>query len=339
MKPLLTTLLLCAGLSSAYTQTPDSSGFYFKKAMEEKDARLYLLASRSFDKSIKFDPKNIQAFLQNGYTQLEMRKTNEAKVNFSKVYELDPENKNAIKELMELYYSYHQYTNAIEFATKCPDCVNNQRILGMCYYQTEDYAKAEKYLTTALEKNPTDAEATYTMGRNYLELEEYTKAVPYYEKAVKLDDTRNAWMYEQGLLYYNLSDYKNALTCFKNAAIHGYTQSNDFKENLGYACLYSGEFEMGENLLLDIWKRKPANKDILRDMAEIFYQQKQYDRSLSYCQKLMEIDPKDGKALYQAGLCFQKKGEKDRGQKMCDKAISMDPSLENLRRKKEIVGL
>ena len=36
---------------------------------------------------------------------------------------------------------------------------------------------------------------------------------------------------------------------------------------------------------------------------------------------------------------FQKKGEKDRGQKMCDKAISMDPSLENLRRKKEIVGL
>ena len=91
--------------------------------------------------------------------------------------------------------------------------------------------------------------------------------------------------------------------------------------------------------MLAIWQRKPANKDILRDMAEIFYTQKQYNKSLSYCQKLMEMDMKDGKALYQAGLCFQKKGEQDRGKKMCDKAIEMDPSLESMRRKKEIVGL
>ena len=68
-------------------------------------------------------------------------------------------------------------------------------------------------------------------------------------------------------------------------------------------------------------------------------QQKQYDKSLAYCQKLMELDAKDGKALYQAGLCFQKKGQKDRGQQMCDKAIEMDPSLTSLRRKKEIAGM
>jgi tetratricopeptide (TPR) repeat protein len=339
MKTLLTTLL-CAGLSSAFAQNTDSSGYFFKKGMEEKDARRWLLASQNFDKAIKFNPKNTEAFLQNAYTQLEMRKTNEAKVNFTKVYELDPSNKTAIKELMELFYSYHQYANAIELAVKCPDCVNSQRILGMSYYQTEDYSKAEKYLAAALEKNPADAEATYTMGRNYLDMEEYNKAIPYYEKAVKLDDTRNSWMYEQGLLYYNLSDYKNALASFKNAAKHGYAQTNDFKENFGYASIYSGEYETGEALLMDIWQRKPANKDILRDMAEILYQQKQYDRSLSYCQKLMEIEPKDGKALYQAGMCFQKKGEKDRGQQMCDKAIEMDPSLESMRRKKEgLAGL
>ena len=47
----------------------------------------------------------------------------------------------------------------------------------------------------------------------------------------------------------------------------------------------------------------------------------------------------DGKALYQAGLVFQKKGDKNRGQAMCDKAIAMDPTLDNLRKKKEISGL
>lgn len=306
--------------------------------MEEKDARRYLLASQNFDKAIQYDSKNADAYLQNGYTQLEMKKTDAAKVNFTKAHELQPADKAAKKELMELYYSYRQYQKAIEFAQKCPECENSQRILGLSLYQREDYAAAEKYLKMALEKDPKDAEATYTMGRNYLDMEEYRKAVPFFEKAVKLDPARNAWMYEQGLLYYNLGDYKNALAAFKNAAANGYIESNDFKENVGYASLYSGEYESGERELISIWKRKPGNKDILRDMAEIFYQQKQYDKSLQYCQQLMEMDMKDAKALYQAGLCFQKKGEKDRGQKMCDKAIEMDPSLENLRRKKEMPG-
>jgi hypothetical protein len=43
--------------------------------------------------------------------------------------------------------------------------------------------------------------------------------------------------------------------------------------------------------------------------------------------------------LYQAGLNFIKKGDKYRGQQLCDKAIEMDPSLANLRQKKEMFGL
>ena len=52
----------------------------------------------------------------------------------------------------------------------------------------------------------------------------------------------------------------------------------------------------------------------------------------------MEKNPDDSKALYQAGLNFIKKGEKDRGQQMCDKAIEKDPSLASLRKKKEMLG-
>ena len=324
--------------TSAEAQNSDSSRFYYDKAIKEKEAGRYLVASDFFGKAIQFDPYNMNAYLQFGYTDLAMKRGDHAKSCFARVYELDPSNKTAIEELMNIYFNYRQFQQAIELAEKCPDCKNSQRILGMSYYQQEDYAKAEKYLTAALQKDPNDVEVTYTMGRNYLDMEEYKKAVPYYSKAVKMDTTRNVWMYELGLLQYNLSDYKNALAAFENAAAHGYNRTNDFIENLGYSAIYSGQYEKGENLLLDIWRRKPGNKDILRDMAGILYQQKQYDRSLSYCQKLMEIDMKDGKALYQAGLCFQKKGEKDRGQQMCDKAIEMDPSLESLRRKKEMPG-
>ena len=115
--------------------------------------------------------------------------------------------------------------------------------------------------------------------------------------------------------------------------------SNDFNENLGYAYIYSGQFDNGEKELLAILDKKPDNKEMIRDIAEAYYKQKMYDKSLNYLQKLLEMDTKDGKALYQAGLCFQKKGQKNKGEGMCDKAIEIDPSLSGLRQKMMSEGL
>ncbi|MBC7938115.1 MAG: tetratricopeptide repeat protein [Rhizobacter sp.] len=333
------TLAACLLLSiQTFAGGSDSSTYYYNKGLEEKNNKRWLVAHEAFEKSIAFNPDYAAAYLENAAVLLEMRKTDKAKENYIRLHQIQPGNQAAIKELAALYFNYRQYDKAIEFAKKCTDCANANRIIGMSYYQQEDYAAAEKALLAALKQDPADAEATYTMGRNYLDMEAYKQAVPWYEKAIALEGAKSTWMYELALLYYNNNDYKNAVASFKKAAAGGYEQKNDFNENFGYASLYAGDYDKGEELLLNILKRKPNNTTLLRDMAEIFYQQKQYDKSLGYCQKLMEIDPKDGKALYQAGLCFQKKGEKDRGQQMCDKAIELDPSLDKLKKKKEMPG-
>lgn len=335
---LLATVLICSG--NAFSQTnSDSANFYFNKGVEEKAARRMLVAHEAFDKAISFNPQHTEAYLANAQVLLDMRRTDKALQNFTKLHELQPGNKEAIRELMGLYFNYRQYDTAIAFAKKCTDCADADRITGMSYYQQEDYAQAEKALLAAIKQNSNDAEANYTLARTYLDIEEYKKAVPWYEKSIAMPGAKNVWMYELGLLYYNNNDYKNAVAAFEKAASNGFEQKNDFNENMGYASLYAGDYSKGEQLLLGILKRKPNNTVLLRDMAEIFYQQKQYDKSLEYCQKLMTINDKDGKALYQAGLCFQKKGEKDRGQQMCDKAIEMDPSLADLKRKKEMPGM
>ena len=338
MKNLLTTILICA-YTTVFSQVADSTQFYLQKGIAEKQAKRYLVASQCFDKALKFDPRNIDALLENAAVCMEMRKTDQAKVFYLKLIELNPSHKVAISDLMSIYYNYRQFDQALEMAKKCPDCANALRITGMSYYQNEEYTLAETALRSVLANDPADAEATYTLARTYVDMEEYIKAIPWYEKAVKMESAKPMWMYERGILLFNQSDYVNAVASFKQAAGKGYNQTLDFKENLGYASLYTGDYDEGEKLLMEIWMKKPGNKDLLRGLAEVLYQQRQFDRSLNYCQKLMELDAKDGKALYQAGMCFQKKGEKDRGQQMCDKAIEMDPSLAGLRRKKDIVGL
>jgi tetratricopeptide (TPR) repeat protein len=333
MKNLLPLILSLTSVQ-VIAQATDSSVFYYNKGVDEKAAKRWLVASAAFDKAIKLNPKYTAAYLENGYVNLEMRRTDNAKNNFEKVYGLDPNNAAAGKELMDLYFGYHQYQQAIDFAQKCTACPNAQKMIALSYFKLEDYNNAEKLLLKLVKQNPTDAELVYTLGRTYLEMELEAKAIPYYTKAIQLDDSHGAWSQELGLLYYNNQKFKDAVVCFNKAAEKGFTQSLDFKENLGYAYIYSGDFEKGETILLSIAEKKRGSKDILRDLAQAYYDQKMYDKALDFCQRLMEMDMKDAKALYQAGLCFQKKGQKERGQQMCDKAIELDPSLNALRQKK-----
>ena len=317
----------------------DSSSFYFNKGLHEKGNQRLLVASQAFDKAISINPQYKEAYLENAQLLMQMKQLHKAKENYSKLYELDPQNKTAIRELMEIYYNYNQFDKAIELAKKCSECENAQRIIGMSLYKLEDYAEAEKALLAVLQKNAQDAEATYTLARNFLDMESYKKAVPWYEKAVAMAGSKNVWMYELGLLYYNNNDYKNAVIAFEKAAAAGYEQKNDFNENLGFAYIYSGDFDNGEKILADLVRRRPGDKELIRDVAAAFFDSKNFDKALDYCQKLLEIDMKDGKALYQAGLCFQKKGMVERGMQMCDKAIELDPSLAGLKSKKLSPGM
>jgi tetratricopeptide (TPR) repeat protein len=324
---------------SANAANRDSAVFYFEKGLQEKKERIYLTASRSFEKALSFDPSFADAYLQNAYVLLEMKKLDPAMQAFTKVHSLQPNNKEVIKELMNLHYNFRQFTKATEFANKCADCTGASRIVGMSYFKDEDYGRAEKALIKAMTQEPDNAELTYTLGRTYLEMDQFQKAIPLYEKAFRLDNSKYAWMYELGLIQFNLANFPAAVAAFKSAVKSGLKRDNDFNENFGYAMLQSGDFEDGEKVLLSVWERKPGTKDILRDMAEVLYAKKKYDRSLVFCQNLMELDAKDAHALYQAGLNFQKNGDKSKGQQMCDRAIQMDPALASLRTEVKMPGM
>jgi len=333
------TLVLVLVSVTAFAHNLDSSFYYFEKGIEEKTARRYLVASSHFENAIQHNPKYTAAYIENGLVNKEMRRTDAAKKNFLKAFELDNHNEVAIKELADLYFSYRQFQNAINFAEKCKTCEHAGRIIAQSYYELEDYGKAEKLLLNLVAKDPMDAASVYTLARTYLEMGQEDKSVPFYVKALQLDNTKSKWHFELGLLYYNTANYNNAVASFNKAAEHGFIRTNDFNENLGFSYLYTGDYENGENLLKEIIARKPGDKELLRDIGQAFYDRKMYDKCLAYCKMLMEMDMKDGKALYQAGICFQKKGEKEKGQMMCDKAIELDPSLAGLRNKKQIMGL
>lgn len=338
MKSILLTIGSAMLSTLAFAQK-DSSAIYFAKGLDEKKAGRWMVAGKHFDKAVAFNPKFTDAWLENGKVNLEMRRINEANLAFAKAYEIDPNNPVAAKELSTLYFNNRQFAKAIEVASKCKSCPDGDRIIGMSHYQQEDYGKAIPYLQKAVAKDVQDAEAIYMLARTYLDMEEYKNATVWYEKAVALPNAKATWFYELGLIYYNVENFKAAQKYFEAAGEKGYQKSMDYYENLGYAYLHDGNFDNGVKYLNMVIEKKPGNGEVMSDLALAYYNKKQYDNALNWYQKLLEKNMRDAKALYMAGLCFQKKGDKDRGQAMCDKAIEMDPSLSSKRSKMMSAGL
>lgn len=336
MKNLILTILSFLPACFLFSQNIDSAQFYFKKGIEEKNSRLFAVAGKDLDKAITFNPNYTDAYIESGNVNLEMRKIDPALGNFTKAYELEPGNNEVIKQLSALYFNNRQFQKAIDLAQKCNSCPDADRIIGMSYYNLEDYGKAETLLQKAINKNDKDAEASYTLGRTYLELENEKNAIPLYQKAITIEPERNVWIYELALIYYNQDDYKDALKYFNMAGDKGYNKTNDYYENVGFAQLYTGDAENGMKTLNEVLNKKPNNKELINNIASAMYETKRYDNALLYYQKLLELNPKDASSLFMAGMVFQKKGQKEKGQKICDKAIEMDPSLARNRQKKDL---
>ena len=265
-----------------------------------------------------------------------MRMISKAEQNFNSAYKLDPNNLEVIRQLTTLSFNNHQFQKAIEFAQKCKNCEDASRVIGISYYNLEDYAKAEKYLKEALAKNDKDGEAAYTLGQTYLELEDEKSAITEMQKAIESAPGKSGWLYDLGLVYYSQNDFKNSLKYFELASQNGIKKSNDFYENYGFAQLYSGDTENGIKTLNIILERKPGNKELLNNIAYAMYDTKKYKEALDYFTKILNLDSNDATTLYMAGMTFQKLGQKDKGQKICDHAIKMDPSLSKYRQKNEM---
>jgi tetratricopeptide (TPR) repeat protein len=336
MKPLLFIVFFSLITGISFCQNKDSAQFYFKKGVEENTAKLYAVAAKDFDKAIHFNSDFTEAYIANGKANLSMRIIGKAQENFAKAYELDPKNNEVIYQLATLTFNNRQFQKAIDLAQKCVNCDNASYILGMSYYNLEDYGKAEKYLKDALSKNDKNAEAAYTLGHTYLELENEKSAISQYQKAVELEPTRSQWSYELGLIFYNQNDFKSALKYFDLAVNNGYNKTNDYFENYGFAQIYSGDSENGIKTLNTVMERKPNNKELLNNIAHALYDTKKYNEALNYFQKLLDLNPKDAQSLFMCGMVLQKTGQKEKGQKICDNAIAIDPSLNKYRQKNEM---
>jgi tetratricopeptide (TPR) repeat protein len=122
------------------------------------------------------------------------------------------------------------------------------------------------------------------------------------------------------------------------AAEKGYKRDNEYLENLAIAYLNNGKTDLGLDILKEALTRRPVDMNLLNMIAEANYDAKRFQEAINYWDQVLTFDKQNAAALYMIGMSYQKKGEKQKGIALCDKAIEMDPSLAKNKQKIQMPG-
>jgi len=319
----------------------DSVEIYFQKGLGEKEKGRRLESVKDFEKAFKYDSTNkkVANELASGY--LDVRKYSQARDTYKKLISLGEKTPANYKQLLELSFNLKAYDDAILYAGDLKKTDPSQPVnyyLGKINYERENYGDALRYLNAAAKDDPKNAEIPYMIGRSYADMQNYKQAIPFYQKAIDLDNSKYGWTYELGLICYANNNNLDALKYIQLAGEKGYPKDNGYMQNLGIAFIDAGKFDEGISILNDVLKKRPADLSLLDIIAQSYYEKRKYDEAMNDWDTILGYDKTNASALYMIGMCYLKKGDKNKGTQLCDKAIQMDPSLATYRQKKEMAG-
>jgi tetratricopeptide (TPR) repeat protein len=337
-------LLLCIPLVSSaclFAQT-DSAKYFLNIGLAEKQKGRRMESLKNFEKAFKYDSTNKAVLNEMAAAYMDVRKYYLAKETYKRLISVGETTPANYKQLLQLSFNLKAYDEALLYAGALRKADPSEKVnyyLGKINYERENYGDALKYLNEAGKDDPQNADIPYMIGRSYADMLNYKSAIPYYQKAVELDGTKYGWIYELGLICYAQNDNKNALKYIKEAGDKGYPKDNGYLQNLGIAYIDAGNFNDGIGILTELLKKRPSDFNLLDLVAEAYYDNKKYDDAMNYWDTLLGYDKTNASALYMIGMCYLKKGDKGKGQQLCDKAIEMDPTLAMYKQKKQMPGL
>ena len=329
------------GISIASFAQTDSSTYFLQKGLEEKTRGRRMESLKQFEKAYSYNKENKQVVSELAAAYLDLRRYIQAKEKYQQLEKMGDQSDSTYRQLMNLCFNTRQFDDAIKYALLLKKVNPSEKtafIIGKSNYEKENLGEAIKYLDIATKEDPQKAEIPYTVARAYSHMQNYKAAIPYFQKAVQLKPDQSRWIYEMALIYYAMNDDQNSLKYMLEAADKGYKKDNEYLQNLSTAYLNAGKFNEGIAVLTEVLQRRPSDMNILNMLAEAYYDAKKYDDAIKYYDQILTIDKTKAEALYMIGLSFQKKGEKEKGMALCDKAIQMDPSLQNLKQKKQMPG-
>lgn len=256
---------------------------------------------------------------EEGVKLLKDKKIDEAISSFNKAIKLDPDNKEARKNLGITYSWDQRHDDAIgvfkELISAYPDYVDAYRHLVLIYNMLGMYKEAVEYGEKSLKIYPDDFGVIGYLAGNYINVGEFEKAVEFSKKLIEKDPEQYRSYRFLAMAYIALGKNKEARSAFKK----------------NYDMLKK------RNALFSIHGDKQDMNSLFKKLkAEVFFlegnryiENKDQIKSIESYKKSLEFDSSDYKPYYNLAMIYKRMREDELALENLKKAVELNPILLN----------
>jgi len=149
-----------------------------------------------------------------------LEKFDEAETLFEQIIDKSSEKEEILIQIFKIYYKFNDFEKAIKYISRAielnqtPDYCN---ILGNIYYDQKDYTKAKECFLKVLKVNPYNSDCLFKLGvacSSNLELDE---AIEYFNNTISLEPNDPINYYNLGLTYKNAYKFDKSIECLVKA--------------------------------------------------------------------------------------------------------------------------
>lgn len=256
-------------------------------------ANKYSEAMATLEAAIKADPKLPDAYLLRGRIRFDhLKQFEQAKSDFSKALELDPQYYDAYKAKALLELSLKQYSEAAADMTKAV-AINakdhhDYGLRGVMYQKLRLHEKALQDFDLALQADPSDWKLRSLRATSLTGLKRYSEAIAEYTRVLPFDKTLNTLGF-RSLTYYRAGKYSEALA--------------DATAML---------------------KKEPNNWAAYQTLGHVASAKKDHKQALQYYDKSLKLKPKEGNTLVSRGLTYAELGQLSNALADFSEALSLE---------------
>ena len=231
---------------------------YFYKGMQCYDEKEYERAIKFYKQALKYEPNSDATYFNIGNVFYIQKVYDEALVYYKQALLLNAKSPNAHYQIGLIYHIQQKYKKALEF-----------------------YIEAEK-------SSKMSEDSYENLAICYMQVKNNIKAIEYYEKVLQLNPTHKYTLQDMGYLYSQMGNQDESIKYYKRLVL---IEPNEELFNLlAFFHLEKQEYKNGIQYLLNSMKYNTKNVDTLHNLSFSFFQLKDFEKSIEYSRKLIEVE-------------------------------------------------
>jgi tetratricopeptide (TPR) repeat protein len=178
---------------------------------------------------------------------------------------------------------------------------------GTALVRTRQSAEAAKMFQHMLQQNDANPGVHYLLGQAYAQGKDYPNALTELKAAVRLDPNLAEAHYYTGLVYLNQSDFDNAVEEFRaELALRPGDAVTSY--HLAFALLSKGQTEEAASLLRDVIKAKPNYEMAHFELGRALLQQGDLEGAISNLEIAKKLQPDRDLTYFQLSQAYRRAG-------------------------------